>query len=230
MRLMTRQLTFVLLIAAAFSFRCAITEAVTIWTGPDHTVTQPANAYHFPEIFGNGVGGVQDHIIPGEVVITRGKDGFICNTQADIVDKCKNNSHKMAAPLPLEFAWSGKNGNDTFVYGEASNWASHTFADMHFSLDLFLGAASFPSGDNGTPPLPGIVKIPAAASGPANDDIYFDLEMLDWGAGAGGGIGTGINNQGAFSYRRSTPEPTTLGLICLAGVCLAAIRRRRYAS
>lgn len=49
------------------------------------------------------------------------------------------------------------------------------------------------------------------------EDIYFDLDMLQWSVGGGGG--------GGFSYERAVPEPSSVVVLALGA--LAGLRRRR---
>jgi len=183
MRLITRQLTYALLIAAAFSFRGAITEAQTIWTGPDLIISQGSNAG----------GTVVDTLLPG-VEITRGDRGIFINPSQP--NQCSNGGclNGTDSPTGLLFAFSNHGtiaSNPTIPYGTASNHASYFFDVFFQSLD------QSPGGILTAGPLAGVGKIPGATP---TDDIYFDIEVTHWGAGVSG---TGSGNS-AFTYRRST--------------------------
>lgn len=164
----------------------------TVWKGPDLTVTQPNDQFDT----------VTDVFIPGVASLGRGFSGSLCNTA--VSDVCSAPS--MIIPSDFEFAFSNLNGNPTIPYGSAEQFASFTFANFITSVDR--PSSNLPPGVAGS--VPGVGRIVSA-------DVYFDIEILNWQSGRGGG----------FSYRRSTlPEPTTL-LLAAVGICLSLGRRRK---
>ena len=175
--------------------------AATVWTGPDLLVSQPSDAG----------GTVTDVIVPGIASLGRGEAGPFCNTEGG--DLC---GQQVPGPSDLEFAFSGQNGNASFAYGSAGDFASLVFGTFQTATS---GSPSsiFPNSGLGASrdPVPGVVHIVSL-------DVYFDIEISLWGPGRF------FPEPGAFSYRRSTvPEPGTGALLALGLFGLAHRRPRR---
>lgn len=173
----------------------------TVWTGPDVLVSQPASA---PQ-------SVVDVMIPGVASLTRGMDGFLCNTLAG--DTC---AAFQSIPTDFQFAFSNQNGNGTIAYGSAASHASFTFANFQTALGTAPGLFLPNAGNPSRPVLPGIGRhVPS--------NTYFDFELQYWGLGINGVP----PEPGAFTYRRSSvPEPGSLALCSLFVCCVAGVRRR----
>lgn len=105
------------------------------------------------------------------------------------------------SPADTEWAFSGKNSNPSFSFGEgAASHAGLVFADWKTSH------GSSPPSTNG---VAGVVHL-------ITDDIYLDIMFSEWSLRGGG----------SFSYERAigVPEPSSL-LILSAGLAILGYQR-----
>jgi len=139
--------------------------AVTIWEGPDLTVTNPPN------------GGVQDAITPN-VVLTRASSEGLYNAALETgYDRDGKTS-----PAGTRWAFLGLDGNPADP--------AQVTASNHTNLNFSEWAASLGDSPNllgNIQNRPGVVHL-------ITDDIYLDIMFTNWGGGGTGGAFTYIRS------------------------------------
>lgn len=190
-------LTMAVALGLVAAMSTAAGAAPTVWTWADGwmTFTKPDGAdWILPEN--------QDRLT-GNVWLTRADIRGLFNINLEqAFDEVAWQS-----PLGTEWAFFGLNGNPWDpVEMSAANYANLIF-------DTFAGALELAVGDN-IVGIPGVLHL-------IPDDIYIDIEFLDWTSGLQAPL------TGGFSYQRATPEPATLALVAFGGLGALSRRHRR---
>ena len=150
--------------------------------------------------------------ITSNVWLTRDFEGGLYNVVTEAGYTKRTDEVPSPSPEDTEWAFSGFNGNDSFLYvNGASDWSNQTFTDLATSLAKHIGGNIIN--------VPGILHL-------ITDDIYMDIVITTWTASKTDGQPTVTG--GGVEYTRA-PEPASLCLLGLGAIAMLKRRRRRDA-